>query len=1083
MQENFAVTDSDWEPAILTPRISSVGADNNNDRFSSNHSPEKSQSSVNHRKLEHGKVIKFDGDILSAKFESDLNFGDIDTFSLISSDSNERMDETFHLFEDDADMKCDVRDIDSSDNMPVITGLFSNFSESNSHTNMMDLENSHAIKSCDHEKMTEQKSDFSVNSPEGHSDNVRDGMVYKRVFDVPNRNKRSCEVPGGDLNSQSSLEQNTSHGTDESLGTEESDVVEELKMAGISPNPKNSFSDENVSRIQNDNVRCDTPQVFNGFTSKHHHIRHIMRRVPISSRVDVILNNGLFRKHLKKLNDQACLTHYETSEFGIDNRTPTPECSCDSSGNPNGIVENSFSNLSDTHNFDRDSSEKPLSDTQRDSLTSLGAIDRNHNVCENKQSEVESVSTDRKNVSQTNHQFVSSSQTLPRSNKPKILLRSRNRLHIPTYDEFRRLPKSKTVENLNSIGKTDDFEKSRARLWKHLSSDDMSKCKISEPLNSSVAETRGERSGSLTKSSSGEIFNTSEKSSVSDSAAEVMEVNEYEGRSDIVVKFEGRRDTTKSPPEDKSDKKTEAIFGSNNEISSDQIMENVASSSKLSQSERFLQKEKKELTESAKTKDCDKSEFNQATENISDTARRKSSSIQNERNRNGCTQNAGSFGFPPGGVVPMDSVLEDSLNDSPFGKGNSSLSTVSTCNSSLHLSDVITSPNNFSVESEEDLVFYEQDGTNMTEQTDTAGENTGHEESANQTPITRSTSDVSDLTANSNRRKRGRKTRPYKSDPFTGSRPVSVGEESQDNNTVDCLKEESLSSQQTSLQSLEELSEEELDTDNERKMRNRLSNVSVASTDSGVMGQDCTQEVNSHPGKSLCRSPTTVSLESQASLDFGDKDSGCFMCVENLLEGTDGKSQVCEKCEKKFIQRQETIQEIVDTEISYGRDLNILKQEFYEPMKSNGLMSSEQLETIFSNLDELNHVNKQFVEKIELSIEAASRNKDMGMKTVNLGSLFLESSTMFLTFESYCVNQAQAPILLEQLEKDKELLRIFLLVSQTDNPLLRRMHLKSFLMVPVQRIMKYPLLLERLFKCTPKIPRRSGEHSRSKGQN
>lgn len=54
----------------------------------------------------------------------------------------------------------------------------------------------------------------------------------------------------------------------------------------------------------------------------------------------------------------------------------------------------------------------------------------------------------------------------------------------------------------------------------------------------------------------------------------------------------------------------------------------------------------------------------------------------------------------------------------------------------------------------------------------------------------------------------------------------------------------------------------------------------------------------------------------------------------------------------------------------------------------------------------------------------------------------------------YCLFQAQAPVLLEQLEREKELLRIFLHVSQSDNHLLRRMHLKSFLMVPVQRIMK-----------------------------
>ena len=61
---------------------------------------------------------------------------------------------------------------------------------------------------------------------------------------------------------------------------------------------------------------------------------------------------------------------------------------------------------------------------------------------------------------------------------------------------------------------------------------------------------------------------------------------------------------------------------------------------------------------------------------------------------------------------------------------------------------------------------------------------------------------------------------------------------------------------------------------------------------------------------------------------------------------------------------------------------------------------------------------------------------------------------MLLAFETYCVNQSAAPLLLEQLSTEKELLRIFLDVSQKENTALRKMDLKSFLMLPVQRVMK-----------------------------
>lgn len=76
---------------------------------------------------------------------------------------------------------------------------------------------------------------------------------------------------------------------------------------------------------------------------------------------------------------------------------------------------------------------------------------------------------------------------------------------------------------------------------------------------------------------------------------------------------------------------------------------------------------------------------------------------------------------------------------------------------------------------------------------------------------------------------------------------------------------------------------------------------------------------------------------------------------------------------------------------------------------------------------------------------------------------------MLHAFESYCTRQGGASLLLQNLEKEKELLRIFLKVSQMENAVLRRMNLNSFLMVPVQRVTKYPLLLARLLKATPTV--------------
>ncbi|XP_055843721.1 probable serine/threonine-protein kinase DDB_G0282963 [Episyrphus balteatus] len=176
---------------------------------------------------------------------------------------------------------------------------------------------------------------------------------------------------------------------------------------------------------------------------------------------------------------------------------------------------------------------------------------------------------------------------------------------------------------------------------------------------------------------------------------------------------------------------------------------------------------------------------------------------------------------------------------------------------------------------------------------------------------------------------------------------------------------------------------------------------------------------------------------------------------------------VCRKCGKKRAERKEIITEIVETEEKYGRDLTIILEEFCQPMLVAGLLTQEQLSAIFLNTEELLENNQTLAERMRDALDIALEQGDDDLLTVNIGKVFLDFTPMLHAFESYCVRQAGASLLLANLEKEKELLRIFLKVSQMENTVLRRMNLNSFLMVPVQRVTKYPLLLARLYKVTP----------------
>ncbi|XP_035459756.2 uncharacterized protein si:dkey-91i10.2 [Scophthalmus maximus] len=266
-----------------------------------------------------------------------------------------------------------------------------------------------------------------------------------------------------------------------------------------------------------------------------------------------------------------------------------------------------------------------------------------------------------------------------------------------------------------------------------------------------------------------------------------------------------------------------------------------------------------------------------------------------------------------------------------------------------------------------------------------------------------------------------------------------------------------------------------------RSGQHRWSTISSLSADSGVVGlSDEREEEDSEPRR--CRRNRGAEVERvdsgigpglsrtwkrpSASLRAWEAQRPCPDC--GLRDGASKErgERMCERCSKLRTERKEAILEFLNTESSYGEDLRIIREEFYCPMQSAGLLTAEQLAVVFSNVQELIDVNDRFTEHLQDSIDHAFDQGDEDLLTVHIGEIFLEFVNMLPAFQTYCLQQSTAVNMLNTLEKEKELLRIFLDVSQNDNTALRRMNLRSFLMAPLQRVTKYPLLLSRIIKVT-----------------
>lgn len=131
---------------------------------------------------------------------------------------------------------------------------------------------------------------------------------------------------------------------------------------------------------------------------------------------------------------------------------------------------------------------------------------------------------------------------------------------------------------------------------------------------------------------------------------------------------------------------------------------------------------------------------------------------------------------------------------------------------------------------------------------------------------------------------------------------------------------------------------------------------------------------------------------------------------------------------------------------------------------------------MFLNVSELASQSQRFSQRLREAVEIALEQGDEDLLTVDVARLFLDKETeeMMDAFRRYCVRsvsvtrsqlhlsvtsrffsprlfhnetKGEASLLLSSLEKERELLRIFLRASQLENPALRRMDLHAFLMV------------------------------------
>ncbi|KAF8888235.1 hypothetical protein BD779DRAFT_1524285 [Infundibulicybe gibba] len=155
--------------------------------------------------------------------------------------------------------------------------------------------------------------------------------------------------------------------------------------------------------------------------------------------------------------------------------------------------------------------------------------------------------------------------------------------------------------------------------------------------------------------------------------------------------------------------------------------------------------------------------------------------------------------------------------------------------------------------------------------------------------------------------------------------------------------------------------------------------------------------------------------------------------------------------------RQETIFELINTEAAYVRDLQLIVEVFYSSMLP--LLDRKEVTVIFANIEDLLLTNTGFVSSLE------ERQKECRLYVDKIGDILQNHMSNMGVYMEYCVNQGTAIKVLKSLRDTKPDLAAHL-QELRDDPAVRNLDLSSYLLAPMQRVTKYPLLIKQILSYT-----------------
>ncbi|XP_011162759.2 uncharacterized protein LOC105197869 isoform X2 [Solenopsis invicta] len=248
-----------------------------------------------------------------------------------------------------------------------------------------------------------------------------------------------------------------------------------------------------------------------------------------------------------------------------------------------------------------------------------------------------------------------------------------------------------------------------------------------------------------------------------------------------------------------------------------------------------------------------------------------------------------------------------------------------------------------------------------------------------------------------------------------------------------------------------------------RRRRNGGRPLSGSSIASSTSSSSCSNQGNTcaaNPYLASVESLADTCASSQGSADSGVvtvSEASCRILNDENAQRRDSAEEdpLCHRpryCDPHRNPVERVLLEIVDTEAIYVEHLRQVIQGYLIFWRDNpSSFARLHLSDLFSNIEDIFEFNREFLREIE----------KCGLDPVCVANTFIKHNSGFKVYTEYCTNYPRTVSVLTDLMGQEETACAF---RERQAALRHALPLGSFLLKPVQRILKYHLLLENLSK-------------------